>query len=176
MLQDLRFGLRLLRRHPVPVGISIGGLALAIGVVTSVFSLVNAAMLRPYGMDEPSSVVSVTRPIDHRMWSYWPYEQFLRMQAETTRSTVEAALPERVRFSGAPAADGGRCPGWRRPRQGGELALHFSGLTGSGAARPAASIGPRVNPVHWDREQPAPHGPPGETQGKRGDPSRRLAA
>ena len=106
MLQDLRFGLRLLRKHLVPVGISIGGLALAIGVVTSVFSLVNAAMLRPYGMDEPSSVVSVTRPIDHRMWSYWPYEQFLRMQAETTRSTVEAALPERVRFSGAPAADG----------------------------------------------------------------------
>jgi putative ABC transport system permease protein len=106
MLQDLRFGLRLLRKHPVPVGISIGGLALAIGVVTSVFSLVDAAMLRPYGMDEPSSVVSVTRPIDHRMWSYWPYEQFLRMQAETTLSTVEAALAERVRFSGAPAADG----------------------------------------------------------------------
>src|SRR3954470_21426615 len=106
MLQDLRFGLRLLRKHPVPVGISIGGLALAIGVVTSVFSLVNAAMLRPYGMDEPSSVVSVTRPFGNRMRSYWPYEQFLRMQAETTLSTVEAALPERVRFSGAPAADG----------------------------------------------------------------------
>lgn len=106
MLQDLRFGLRLLRKHPVPVGISIGGLALAIGVVTSVFSLVNAAMLRPYGMDEPSSVVSVTRPMGDRMRSYWPYEQFLRMQAEATLSTVEAALAERVRFSGAPAADG----------------------------------------------------------------------
>ena len=106
MLQDLRFGLRLLRKHPVPVGISIGGLALAIGVVTSVFSLVNAAMLRPYGMDEPSSVVSVTRPFGDRMRSSWPYEQFLRMQAETTLMTVEAALAERVRFSGAPAADG----------------------------------------------------------------------
>lgn len=106
MLQDLRFGLRLLRKHPVPVGISIGGLALAIGVVTSVFSLVNAAMLRPYGMDDPSSVVSVTRPIGNRMRSYWPYEQFLRMRAETTLSAVEAALAERVRFSGSPAADG----------------------------------------------------------------------
>jgi predicted permease len=106
MFQDVRFGLRLLRKHPVPVGISIGGLVLAIGVVTSVFSLVNAAMLRPYGMDEPSSVVSVTRPFGNRMWSYWPYEQFLRMQAEATLSSVEAALPERVRFSGAPAADG----------------------------------------------------------------------
>ena len=84
MLRDLRFGLRLFRKHPGPVGVSIGGLALAIGVVTSVFSLVNAAMLRPYGMDEPSSVVTVTRPIDHRMWSYWPYAQFLRLHDEAT--------------------------------------------------------------------------------------------
>ena len=106
MLQDLRFGLTLFRKHPVPVGISVGGLALAIGVVTSVFSLVNAAMLRPYGMDEPSSVVSVTRPIGDRMWSYWPYEQFLRMQAEATLSTVEAALARESPIQRAPAADG----------------------------------------------------------------------
>jgi hypothetical protein len=35
----------MLRKHPVRVGISIGGLAVAIGVETSVFSLVNAAGL-----------------------------------------------------------------------------------------------------------------------------------
>jgi putative ABC transport system permease protein len=111
MLWDLRFALRLFRKHPLPVGIGIGGLALAIGVVTSVFSLVNATLLRPYGMDQPSSVVSVTRPVDHRWWSHWPYQQFLRMQHEATLSSVEAALAERVRFSAAPAADG--APGRR---------------------------------------------------------------
>ena len=106
MIRDLRFALRLLRKHLLPVSISIGGLALAIGVVTSVFSLVNAAMLRPHGMDDPSSVVSVTRPVHHRWWSHWPYAQFLQMRDAATLSTVEAALEEKVRFSAAPADDG----------------------------------------------------------------------
>jgi predicted permease len=107
MLQDLRFALRLFRKHPAPVGISVGGLALAISVVTGVFSLVNASMLRPYGMDDPSSVVTVALP-NHGGWSHWTYSRFLQMREGSTLSTVEAALPDRVRFSTAAATDGAR--------------------------------------------------------------------
>jgi putative ABC transport system permease protein len=106
MLQDIRFGLRLIRKYPLPVGITIGGLALSIGVVASVFSMVDASMLRHYGMDEPSSVVSVTRALDHRMWPYWPYAQFLEMRDGSTLSTVEAALSDKVRFSGVSGGEG----------------------------------------------------------------------
>ena len=56
MLRDLRFGLRLVRKHPAPVAIGIGGLALAIAAVTSVFTLIDATMLRPFGMQDPFSV------------------------------------------------------------------------------------------------------------------------
>jgi putative ABC transport system permease protein len=105
MLRDLRFGWRLIRRHPAPVAIGIGGLALAIGAVTSVFTLVDATMLRPHGMQDPSSVVRVVVP-GHGSFSYWPYRTFLRLQDEASLSQVEASLFEKARLStGAPADD-----------------------------------------------------------------------
>jgi predicted permease len=103
VLQDLRYALRLLRKHPVPACITIGGLALAIGVVTAVFSIVNATLLRPYAMDDPASVVSVTRP-SHGGWSTWPYAWFLKMQDEATLARVEASLSDTARFSTVRAA------------------------------------------------------------------------
>ncbi len=104
MLQDWKFALRLFRKHPAPVGIAIGGLALAIGVVASVFTIVDASLLRPYGMDQPSSVVSVGRP--GHGWRYWPYATFLKMRDEAVLTRVGAALDDKVRFSSVPAADG----------------------------------------------------------------------
>ncbi len=107
MLQDLRFALRLFRKHPAPVGIALGGLALAIGVVTAVFSLVNASMLRPYGMDDPASVVRVGRP-SHGGWSQWAYARFRQLREGSTLSTIEASMPGRVRFSTVAADDTAR--------------------------------------------------------------------
>ena len=104
MLQDSRFALRLFRKHPVPVSIAIGGLALAIGVVSSVFTIVDATMLKPYGMDEPSSVVSVGSATFYG-FSDWTYSTFLRMHDEATLSRIEASRLNSVRFSSARAAD-----------------------------------------------------------------------
>jgi putative ABC transport system permease protein len=105
MLRDLRFGWRLIRKHPAPVAIGIGGLALAIAAVTSVFTLIDATMLRQYGMQDPSSVVRVIVP-GHGSFSYWPYRTFLRLKDEASLSRVEASLFEKVRLSsGAPADD-----------------------------------------------------------------------
>jgi putative ABC transport system permease protein len=102
---DVHFAWRLFRRRPSPVVMAIGGLALAIGVATAAFSLVNASLLRPYAMDDPASVVSVA-PLGHPAWIGLPYPQYLRMHDEATLTAVEAALPDRVHFSTAPAADG----------------------------------------------------------------------
>jgi predicted permease len=104
MLRDLRFALRLFRKHPVPVGIAIGGLALAIGVVASVSTIADAATLRPYGMDDPSSVVEVGWAGER--WSEWPYSTFLKMREQATLTRVEGSALSRVRFSAAPPPAG----------------------------------------------------------------------
>lgn len=111
MLQDLRFALRLFRKHPAPIGIAVGGLALAIGVVTAVFSLVHASLLRPYGMHDPASVVRVGRP-DHGGWSQWMYARFRQLREASTLSTVEASMAGRVRFSTVAGDDAGRHTVW----------------------------------------------------------------
>lgn len=48
-LQDLSHGIRVFRRNPGAVAISVLGLSLAIAVSTSVFGLLNATLLRATG-------------------------------------------------------------------------------------------------------------------------------
>jgi putative ABC transport system permease protein len=98
VVQDLRFGLRLFRKHPAAVGITTAGLALAIGAVTSVFSLINALVLRPYKMDDPSSVVRVAWVVGHGFIAEWPYADFLNFQREARLMDVVASSHELARF------------------------------------------------------------------------------
>jgi len=59
LLQDIRFGIRLLFKSPVFALVALLSLALGIGANTAIFSLVNALLLRPLPIDNPARVASV---------------------------------------------------------------------------------------------------------------------
>ena len=58
-LEDVRFGLRSLRRRPGFVAAVVVTLALGIGANTAVFSLIDAIFVRPVGVADPGSLVAV---------------------------------------------------------------------------------------------------------------------
>ncbi len=63
LVHDLKLGLRMFRRNKAFAVVAVAILALGIGVSTSMFSLVNAALIRPLPYPEPDRLV--------RMWSTW---------------------------------------------------------------------------------------------------------
>jgi predicted permease len=95
VLRDLAFGVRLLRRSPASVLIAIVGLSLAIGVNTSVFSLINIAVLQSGGIDDPSSAVRVMRGYKNGIGTSWPYSEYAQLRDLSEDVRLEAAFPER---------------------------------------------------------------------------------
>lgn len=59
LLRDFRYGLASLRRDPGFTAVAIGVLALGIGANTAMFSLVDAALLKPLPFPEPERIVRV---------------------------------------------------------------------------------------------------------------------
>lgn len=79
LLHDLRFATRLLTKSPGFTAVAVCTLALAIGVNSAIFSLVNGLLLKPVVLDRPEQVVSVfsarkDASRDYRQFSFTEYQ------------------------------------------------------------------------------------------------------
>ena len=59
LIQDLRFGIRLLLKNPGFSAVAILALALGIGANTAIFSVVDAVLFRPLPFDRPERLVAI---------------------------------------------------------------------------------------------------------------------
>jgi hypothetical protein len=101
MIQDLLFAIRLFRRRAGLLGLTVGGLALAIGVATTVLSVVSAVTTQGTGFSEPdrvfriASIAGATDRADltgrSRIFGEWTYPHDVRLAADVPSMQMVAA-------------------------------------------------------------------------------------
>jgi len=115
-LQDIRFGLRQLRKSPGFTAVAVTILALGIGANTAIFSLLNAVLLRSLPVQEPQQLVlfgkgNWTGSIDdlpNRSWQLFSYPFFREFRQKNQVYSNVAAVSSILFGTHGRVADGTR--------------------------------------------------------------------
>jgi predicted permease len=83
LLQDIRFGLRMLRKNPGFTAVAILTLTLGIGVNVAIFSVIDATLLNPIPLPEPDRLVSLFATWPSFGHAAFSYPNFLDIQRDS---------------------------------------------------------------------------------------------
>jgi putative ABC transport system permease protein len=105
-LQDVRYGMRALRKSPAYSLVAIATLAIGIGAGTAVFSVVGAVLLKPLPFRAPGELVRIFETNPLRRWArniaapanYWDWRR-------QNKSFVDVAAYEQFTTNGSGASD-----------------------------------------------------------------------
>jgi putative ABC transport system permease protein len=84
LLQDVRYGLRMLARNPGFTAVAVLTLALGIGANTAIFSVVKAVLLRPLPFKDPARLVRVNESVEKGGRSPVAYPNYVDWRAQNT--------------------------------------------------------------------------------------------
>ena len=83
-VQDLRHGMRLLRKQPAVTGIAVLALALGLGLTTTMFSIVYAAVIRGLPFEQPKRLMHIerARPSENQLSLEVPIHDYTDWRAQ----------------------------------------------------------------------------------------------
>src|SRR5581483_6781903 len=84
LLQDLRYGARVLAKQAGFTAVAILALALGIGVNTAILSAVNGFVLRPLPVEKPSELFSIYwgKKLDRRVWDLCSFPNYVDLHEQ----------------------------------------------------------------------------------------------
>ena len=91
LLQDVRYGLRMLRKSPGFAAVAIITLSLGIGANTAIFSVVNGVLLNPLPYPQPQQLVALYQRTVQFNEASIPYPDFLDWQRDNRSFSAIAA-------------------------------------------------------------------------------------
>ena len=101
LVQDIRYGVRVLRKSPAFTIVAVLTLALGIGANTAIFSLVDWLVLRPLPIERPSEVVFLQKSWkDGGSGTTFSYPDFERIRQETSGIFADATAIQMFQMDG----------------------------------------------------------------------------